>query len=160
VPIEDVQSVVNWLENKETAIAPAEVAYLNYTSDLFQLISKNKSWLRRFLEHSDLFRTFPMWPRQSPGLCEDAIVDDEYVHYHDDAKIDHAIAVIILTLGMVMIISPLWLLEFTHGSKERLGIITLFIVLFILMLSVTTVTKSSLAAAAAYAHLFPKLNLC
>jgi hypothetical protein len=151
--------VVKWLENKETAIATAEVEYLNHTSDLFQLVSKNKPWLRRFLERSDLFRTFPMWRRPSPGLCEDAIVDDEYVHYHDDAKIDHAVAVIILALGVVMIVSPLWILEFTHGPNKRLGIITLFIVLFISLLSVTTVAKpfESLAAAAAYAHrLFPK----
>lgn len=93
-------------------------------------------------------------------MCEDTIVDDEYVHYHDNAKIDHAIAVIILTLSIVIIISPLWILEFTHRSKKRLGIIILFIILFISMLSVTTVAKLSLAAAAAYAHLFPKLNLC
>jgi hypothetical protein len=162
VPIEDVQSVVKWLENKETAIATAEVEYLNHTSDLFQLVSKNKSWLRRFLERSDWFRTFPMWRRPSPGLCEDAIVDDEYVHYHDDAKIDHAVAVIILTLGVIMIISPLWILEFTHGANKRLGIITLFIILFISLLSITTVAKpfESLAAAAAYAHLFLKSNFC
>ena len=146
--------MVKWLENKETAIATAEVEYLNHTSDLFQLVSKNKTWLRRFLERSDLFRTFPMWRRPSPGLCEDAVVDDEYVHYHDDAKIDHAVAVIILALGVVMIVSPLWILEFTHGPNKRLGIITLFIVLFISLLSITTVARpfESLAAAAAYAY--------
>jgi hypothetical protein len=160
VPIEDVQSVVNWLENNETAIAPAEVEYLNHTSDLFQLVSKNKSWLRRFLERLKLFRTSPIWRRPSPSLCEDAIIDDDCIHYHDDTKINHAVEVIILTLGVVMTVLPLWILEFTHGSKKRLGIIALFIVLFIPMSSVTIVAKPSLAAAAAYAHLFPKLNLC
>jgi hypothetical protein len=35
-----------------------------------------------------------------------AITDDDYVHYHDDAKINHAVAVIILTLVVVMIVSP------------------------------------------------------
>jgi hypothetical protein len=151
VPPEDVQSVVQWLENKENAIADQEVEYLNHTSDLFQLVSKNKSSLRRLLERSDRFRTFPIWRRPSPGLCEDAIVDDEHVHYHDDTKINHAVTLIILTLGVVMIVSPLWVLEFVHGSIKRLGIITLFIVLFVMLLSVTTVAKpfESLAAAAA-----------
>ena len=37
VPIEDVQSVVKWLENKETAIAAAEVEYLNHNPQIFYL---------------------------------------------------------------------------------------------------------------------------
>ena len=84
-------------------------------------------------------------------MCEDAIIDDEHVHYHDDTKINHAVTLIILTFGVAMIVSPLWALEFVHGSTKRLGIITLFIVLFVILLSVTTVAKpfESLAAAAA-----------
>jgi hypothetical protein len=161
VPGEDVQSVKEWLKNKETAIADDEVEYLNHVPDLFQLVSKNKSSLRRLLERSDHFRTFPVFRRPSTSVCEDFIADDEHVHYHDDSKIDHAVTLIVLTLGVIMIVSPLWILEFVHGSIKRLGIITMYIVLFITLLSVTTVAKpfESLAAAAAYVHVIPKLEV-
>lgn len=77
---------------------------------------------------------------------------DNNVHYISDEKIDRFIATFIMTLGLIMLIAPLWILAFPGGLIQRLGVISAFIVLFVALVSVTTVAKpfESLAAAAAY----------
>lgn len=76
---------------------------------------------------------------------------DNNVHYISDEKIDRFIATFIMTPGLVMLIAPLWILAFLGGLIQRLGVISAFIVLFVALVSVTTVAKpfESLAAAAA-----------
>jgi hypothetical protein len=87
------------------------------------------------------------------GLMHD-LMHDEHVHYQDEAKISHAVAVITMTMSVVMIISPLWALQFVHEQTHRLATITMFIVLFISLVRITIVAKpvQILQAAAAYAH--------
>ncbi len=78
--------------------------------------------------------------------------DDKYVHYISDKKIDMFITAFIMSLGLVMLIAPLWVLAFLGGIVQRLSVISAFIVLFVALVSVATVAKpfESLAAAAAY----------
>ena len=73
------------------------------------------------------------------------------MHYISDEKIDRFIATFIIGLGLIMLIAPLWVLAFLGGLVPRLGVISAFIVLFVSLVSLTTVAKpfESLAAAAA-----------
>jgi hypothetical protein len=150
VPKKDLESVTNWLYNKENAIEKAEVAYIQYVSDLAPLVPKPKSSLRRFLEYSQSFRLWRLWRIEPPPLPNDVAGEDKQTHYASDKKIDVFITFIILLVGVIMLIAPLWILEYVRRNVDRLGVITTFIVLFILLLSMTTVARpfETLAAAA------------
>lgn len=53
--------------------------------------------------------------------------------------------------GIVMLIVPLWILAFVHEQTRRLGIITAFVMAFLMLMSFATLAKpfESLAATAA-----------
>ena len=148
VPKKDISSVKNWLYNKENAILEPETEYIERSSDLFSVVPKAKSPLRVLLEHSNRFRLLKLWQEKN---VDAAGYSDENVHYFSDEKIDRFIATFIMVLGLIMLIAPLWILAFLGGVVQRLGVISAFIVLFVALISVTTVAKpfESLAAAAA-----------
>jgi uncharacterized membrane protein len=76
---------------------------------------------------------------------------DENVHYFSDKQIETALAVILTIFGLVMLVAPLWILAFVKQTVPRLAVITAFVVVFLCLVSGTTVAKTfeSLAAAAA-----------
>lgn len=43
-----------------------------------------------------------------------------------------------MVVGLGMVIGPLWVLEFVSGPLQRLGVITAFVLVFLLLLSVAT----------------------
>ena len=148
----DVSSLENWFYNNGNAILENETEYIKRSSDLFSVVPKSKSPLRVLLEHSHRFRLLKLWQEK---YVDAAGYSDENVHYFSDEKIDRFIATFIMVLGIIMLIAPLWILAFLGGLVQRLGVISAFIVLFVALISVTTVAKpfESLAAAAAWVFL-------
>lgn len=148
VPKKDIASLETWFYNNGSAILEAEKEYVKRSSDLFSVVPKSKSPLRVLLEHSRHFRLLKLWQQKS---VDNATHNDRNVHYISDAKIDRFIATFIMTLGLVMLVAPLWILAFLGGLVPRLGVISAFIVLFVALVSITTVAKpfETLAAAAA-----------
>ena len=144
----DLSSLENWFYNNGNAILEAETDYIKRSSDLFSVVPKSKSPLRVLLEHSRRFRLLKLWQDEN---VDGTVHSDEDVHYTSDEKIDRFIATFIMVLGLIMLIAPLWILAFLGGLVQRLGVISAFIVLFVALISVTTVAKpfESLAAAAA-----------
>ena len=104
--------------------------------------------LRLLLEHSHNLRLLKLW-RQKPA--DTNLVNDENVAYISDAKIDHFVTVFITSLGLTMLIAPLWILAYLGGLSQRLGVTSAFIMLFVTLILLTTVAKpfESFAAAAA-----------
>ncbi|KAF2854121.1 hypothetical protein T440DRAFT_465127 [Plenodomus tracheiphilus IPT5] len=151
VPERSIASISNWLYNQQDAIAKLETRYLDKVHDLVQLVPKSSTPLRRFLEKSTRFRLSSLWKEKEPPLPVYSS-HPETLHYSSDTRIDTSIGVVITVLGMGMLIAPLWVLAYTDGIKQRLGVITVFIVVFLGLLAFTTVAKpfESLAAAAAY----------
>ena len=125
-----------------------ETEYIKHPSDLFSLVPRVKSPLRLLLERSSRFRLLKLWQQKT---VDHSASEDKDIHYFSDEKIDHFVATMIMGLGLIMLIAPLWILAFLEGLVPRLGVISAFIVLFTALLSVTTVAKpfESLAAAAA-----------
>ena len=148
VPKKDIRSLDNWFYNNENAILAEETDYIRHPSDLFSIVPKIKSPLRLLLERSSHFRFLKWWQQKS---VERPAGGDENVHYSSDEKIERFVATVIMSVGLIMLIAPLWILAFLEGLVQRLGVISAFIVLFVALLSVTTVAKpfESLAAAAA-----------
>ena len=151
VPLRDQQSVSNWLYNKENTIDESEIAFVDQRSDLFSMVPKSKSSLRRLLERSRHFRLARFWRIAPTRLGDSPGFDHGDTNYSSDEKIDRFVNIVILLLGAFMLISPLWILQYASRITDRLGVITIFIVLFLGLLSFTTVAKpfESLAAAAA-----------
>ena len=144
----DIANLQNWLYNNPTAILDAETDYVKHTSDLFSLVPSSKTLLRSFLERSPHFLRLGLWREEK----DDATLPrDEYVYYSSDKRIERVIAILIMLLGLAMLITPLWILAFVQDLVTRLGVICAFIVLFVFLVSITTVAKpfESLAAAAA-----------
>lgn len=75
------------------------------------------------------------------------------LHYHSETRMDTCIGVTVVSLGVIMLIAPLWALAYTSSLNQRLGVITGFIVLFLGLVSFTTAAKApeTLAATAACA---------
>ena len=147
----NVTSVSNWLYNNGDPVADEEVLYLKNRGDLVPVLPKSKSSLRLLLEKFEGFRLFSHWRLDRPDVGRLDCADYEHVFYTSDDKMERFIAIIILVLGLVMIIASLWILNAIKAAETRLGVITMFIVLFVCLLSFTTVAKpfESLAGAAA-----------
>ncbi len=79
------------------------------------------------------------------------VYDAQMVTYSSDKRIDTFINVVIITVGMVMLIAPMWILNFLDGGTKKLGTITAFIVGFLGMISYSSSAKpfEALAATAA-----------
>jgi hypothetical protein len=148
---QDLQSLGAWHWNhNDCAIAEEEKLYLTQTHDLFSLVPRVKTPLRRLLDRSRKFRLHPFWhDRNKPEL---PFYDNKVVTYISDKRIDKFITIIIITVGMAMLIAPIWILQALEQPSLKLGTITAFIVLFLGMISYATVAKpfETLAATAAY----------
>lgn len=68
-----------------------------------------------------------------------------------DKRIDPFIAAIIVTIGLAMLIAPMWLLQFLNDPLQKFVVITTFIVVLLPMVSYATIAKPPelLAATAA-----------
>jgi hypothetical protein len=84
-------------------------------------------------------------------MPEIPLYDEGLVTYHSDKRVDRFISCVVLAIGTVMLLAPMWILTVLQGSNLKLGIISLFIVLFLGLVSSVTVAKpfETLAATAA-----------
>jgi hypothetical protein len=150
VPEKDQQSLKNWLYNHDDqAILPQEADFANHSDDLFPVVARPKTSLRQLLERSRRFRIFKLWRTRT------AETHDEEINYNSDERIDVFVSIIVTILGLLMLIAPLWILGSVAPAKERLAIITVFLTVFLCLVTFTTAAKpfESLGAAAAYVHL-------
>jgi len=71
--------------------------------------------------------------------------------YYSHTKLDSAVYAVIIVAGLLLLISPMWALQFVTEDVKRLAIITGFILVFTALLSSATVAKpfEVLAATAA-----------
>lgn len=148
---QDIDSLRNWHFNHQyRAIDVAEQSYLSHTRDLFSVVPKDKTPLRRLLERWSTFRKHWLWREEkSPEL---PLYDRDNVSYTSDKKINAFITVLILMVGTAMLIAPMWTLEFLTSPLAKLGTITAFIIVFLGMISYASVAKpfEVLAATAAW----------
>jgi len=82
--------------------------------------------------------------------------DPDAMFLQDDAWAEAMLTRVLILAGLVMLIGPLWILNFVDGINQRLGVITAFVVLFLLFLATVTAARTfeALAAAAGFADLF------
>ncbi|KAN0089020.1 hypothetical protein V8E51_019280 [Hyaloscypha variabilis] len=149
IPPKDVNSVKTWFKNHVNAISEPESRYIDQNSDLIQLVPKTKTPLRRLLERSQRFRLWQKWHVKREDLEGH---DPHHEIYTSDEHIEAFVTLTIGSVGLAMLIAPLWILNFVDGPVTSLAIITSFIVLFMCLVSFASVAKpfESLGATAAY----------
>lgn len=139
--LDNIQSLRTWHSNRwNRAISEEEQSYLShYPQDLFSLVPKEKSPLRRFLERHGKFRSYSVWRHSKPPELP---LYDANVIYVSDKKIERFVTAVIVIVGMIMLITPMWILQALDGKTvPKLGTITAFIVVFLGMVSYATLAK-------------------
>lgn len=117
--------------------------------DLINISKSDKASMRQFLERHIVFRLHWLWKKDLPPDTQD--VDRKVRRYGSDERIDFITTIAILVVGMIMLVVPIWILAIITMPYTKLGVITAFIVVFLVVVSYATVARPSetLAATAA-----------
>lgn len=150
-PNHDIESVRNWHYNHKSAINENEQSYLINRHDLFALLPRIKSPLRRLLERSEVFRLWRPWRKLTSDSTLPVYDKKEFTHI-SDRRVDKCVDIVVVAIGIAMLVGPIWILNGLNGQKEKLATITAFVVLFLGIVGGATVAKiwEALAATAAY----------
>ncbi|KAF8849149.1 hypothetical protein BDZ45DRAFT_708960 [Acephala macrosclerotiorum] len=126
-------------------------AYITHEDDLMAIHTQEKGSLRRFIGKLALARRHRFFRRQPDGT--ESFQDPETHYLTRVDRIDKLVSGIILLAGLLMLVVPLWILQFLSNNVVRLGVITTFVVLFLVVVATISGAKpyESLAATAAYA---------
>ncbi|KAI0900754.1 hypothetical protein F4806DRAFT_449816 [Annulohypoxylon nitens] len=149
-PSRDVKNIKRWHQNYNCrAIDEAEQGYLNQ-DDLICLNQRDSPPLRQLIDNSLRLRTLPIWRDRSRMPGEQGL---EYVGYYSDKRLNAFVSGIITAIGTLLLIVPIWILETLESLKAKLGVITIFVFVFLVVLSSAMATKpfEALGATAAYA---------
>ncbi|WAO89487.1 Hypothetical protein NCS54_00688000 [Fusarium falciforme] len=150
-PNRDINSIRNWHYNHDyVAIAREEQEYLEHDKDLICMVQKDKTPLRRLIGSSLTIRTLPIWRHKDKTAPN---YDAEHVFYYSDSRMDTFASAVIAVIGVVMLITPIWVLQAMNGLRAKLVVITVFVLIFLLVLSFAIASKpfEALGATAAYA---------
>jgi hypothetical protein len=145
----DTLSVKYWLTAWPSAISDEEVRYLDQDDDLIYVTEKTGGVLSRGF--SDL--TEGMMPCFRRRLKEEELgflMGNVILHKSDG--VNKLLIWVLMVIGLATLIIPLWLLHLAATAMIKLAIITAFIVVFFVSVSIATNARpiESLGATAAY----------
>jgi hypothetical protein len=138
-----VQNVRNWLfANHPGAISEEETGFILHDEDLIPSVSKDQSKTRELFEDWMIMRTKLLLPlfrqRTHQNLGN---VNRETLYYTSDKHIGVFSSIAIFVAGVVMFVAPLWILQALDDFRQRLGVITVFIIVFLSVLASSTLGK-------------------
>ncbi|RYP88543.1 hypothetical protein DL769_000239 [Monosporascus sp. CRB-8-3] len=140
-PRRDVKSIKNWHFNHDyRAIDEEEQKYLEHTDDLICVVQKDKTLLRKAIDNSLRLRTLPFWRYKKDEIVVPAY-DAGNVSYYKDKRMDGFASVLMVSVGVIMLITPLWILQSLASLNMKLAVITAFILVFLLVVSYFMATK-------------------
>lgn len=173
-----ISNVKRWIEGANVkVIQHEEQQFLEKAGDLVAIVPKDRTPLRRFIDRFNLLRLLSCFrERKVPNawscirfigeLRADTSQKNEREYdpedferrttvYDNDPAVDKFVTCATIFLGLGMLIGPLWWLQqlADHNDlKTRLAVITAFLMVFAVALSILTVAKpfDVLAASAAY----------
>ncbi|KAI1743328.1 hypothetical protein F4680DRAFT_409826 [Xylaria scruposa] len=140
----DIHSIRNWFEMHHNAILADETEYINHERDLFSMVTRPRSPLRKLLERSSHFRLFSLWQKRS--------LDEDRIRYTSELRIELCASIIVIVIGLAMLITPLWILANVGDTVLRLAVITAFVVAFLPLVTFSSTARpfETLAATAGY----------
>ncbi|KAK0756999.1 hypothetical protein N5P37_010524 [Trichoderma harzianum] len=175
-PSQNIKNIFRWHANHgNRAICENEQQYLHYGAmhghpngyenacpeteatrktrtedDLICVVQKEKPPLRRVIDRSRIFRSMSLWEKKRENVSAH---DMKNVLYVSEQRLDLFVSLITTMIGLAMLVTPLWILQSTTNLQSKLIVITVFIVVFLLVLSFGMVARpfEALGATAAYA---------
>lgn len=120
------------------AIDPKEIIFI-HKNDLVPIIQESKSLIRDWFETHVIFRIHGFWRQKPPEDIE--LGEMEARKYINNAYVEVVTAVCILVAGTLLLIVPLWILPVLETQNSKLGIITGFIVAFLLVMWLATTAR-------------------
>ena len=119
----------------------------SHTGDVVPLVPTSKSPMRRLMESSRFLRLSQLF-RAKP---REAHIDEIGTRYASDAGFEMFTTTTIIIIGLMLLLGPMWWLQEVANDVKRLGIITGFVSLFTLLLTLSTISRpfEVLAATAA-----------
>ncbi|KAI8947609.1 hypothetical protein F4801DRAFT_497793 [Xylaria longipes] len=161
-PDRNVRNLQKWFENNEGAILKEETEFIKHRDELIS-ISTPKSTLRRWFEDHIITRTDVMGVFKSHARLKLEAYDQTSVDTFSDDAINTFGSMMVFAAALVMLITPLWILQSLEVLQKKLAAITVFIVVFLAFLTATTIGRpfERLVATAGYAAvLVVFLQLC
>lgn len=144
-----IGNVINWFHNNSQAIDQDESRFIQSEGDLVALVTKQRSLLRHGLEQISPIRNIFRVKRRADRVFSDT------TSYASDRGMDLWTSISVVFVGLAMLLGPMWALELTHGALKQLTIISVFVVVFAMLLFISTASPARgfevLAATAAYA---------
>lgn len=158
-PSWDIASLKNWhLSHANEAIHREEKTYLEYPDDLIPVGPRDKTPLRRGIDKFLFLRTLPFWRDDrsktlSPGGrrrvgdvedgtgsgSKDADLPPDALHptmsFYNDKVMDHFVSIVTISIGLVMLVVPIWVLQALGNASHKLGVITAFVLTCLLLTS-------------------------
>ncbi|KAF2416911.1 hypothetical protein EJ08DRAFT_97865 [Tothia fuscella] len=131
--------------------APNHIA--ENVKDLLSISLMQKGALEHFFEEHPIFPMRWLWHKKALNTSVDSTPGEEEVRqYSSDERIVLYSTISIFLIGLFMLIAPLWILNIVHPQHWKLGVITIFVVVFLAVLSFVTEAKpfENLAATVAY----------
>jgi len=145
----DIKSIRNWHFNHDyAAILPKEQEYLDHEDDLVCMVPVDKTPLRRLVDSSLRLRTLGIWKDKKDDIPS---YDAGNIGYFSDKRMDRFASAVIVAIGVAMLITPIWILQALESLPTKLGTITAFVSVFLLVSSMVMVSKplEALSATAA-----------
>ncbi|KAH7305584.1 hypothetical protein B0I35DRAFT_444067 [Stachybotrys elegans] len=150
-PKRNANNIKAWFSANLGAIMEEETRFIQHQSDL---ISGHipKSALRRYFEHCVLFWSSTL-PRALPKPPTSSTDEHGEMSLFSDQGIDSLGSVAVLVAALFMLIAPLWILHALTSIRLKLAVITSFVVVCLMFLSLATLGRpfERLAATAGYA---------
>ncbi|KAI1300028.1 hypothetical protein F5Y03DRAFT_364809 [Xylaria venustula] len=148
----NVNNIKNWLGNNDGAIMEAETKFINHEDELISFRAPKlnlRYWFEKQIVSYAKFRVFGVKPHQRSPLSP----HDEITTYtFSDKAIEIFGSSMVFAAASAMLIAPLWILLSLRTLEQKLGVITLFILLCLGFLSLTALGRpfERLAATAGY----------
>jgi hypothetical protein len=143
-----ILNVRNWLTRN--AITEEEQKFVQHEGDLVAVNSRVQPPLGRLLEACKLLRLSRFLKEK---LSPDVHIVSDYTTYSSNELLEGLSNATIILLGFAMLMGPLWWLNSVSDSSKRLGIISGFLGLFMVLMMTATVNApfQVVASSAAYA---------
>lgn len=130
-----IQNVKNWFTNHPSAIVKEEARFVE-ENDLMSVASIEHSPIRQLFVEWAVLRTkclYPLFRKEPPKELNP--VDQSTSYYVSNKRIDLLSQIAIFMTGSLMLVAPLWILQALSTLRERLVVITVFILIFLALLA-------------------------
>ena len=142
-----IDNVEQWFANHPTAICEEEQEFILAGEDLTALRIIPKTPVRVLLEQCRPLLLSPLFRKKKKSHH----VESATTSYLTDPGLDAFTNAVVISIGLMLLIGPMWTLQFVTNGVKRLGIITGFTLLFTSIVAAATTAKpfEVLAATAA-----------